>query len=324
MFLFFNSLKILVICALLMGSAAANEGLPVAVPEASESVISENSNSPKILMSLAVRYEHAEGVPLDYSKAVALYCQAAKLGNADAQYALGWMYANGRGIPKDDGVATQLFTMAAEQGHAPARNMVRFTRSSTTTVLPSCLLADDKTELVKEEVEVVNEAGVAEENLMHSDKTAYLHGPIFKLVHQLAPSYEIDPKLVLAVISVESGFNVSARSPKNAQGLMQLIPETAQRFRVKNAFDPKENIKGGLAYLQWLLAFFKGNVPLVAAAYNAGEKAVEKYRGIPPYPETQEYVRKIAKLYKKTEHPYQRNVVEASSVAMLPMSLAKR
>jgi soluble lytic murein transglycosylase-like protein len=93
---------------------------------------------------------------------------------------------------------------------------------------------------------------------------------------------------------------------------MQLIPETARRFRVKDAFNAEDNIKGGVAYLQWLLAFFKGDVPLVAAAYNAGERAVEKYRGIPPYPETRDYVRRITALYRKTSHPYRQNLVPAS------------
>jgi soluble lytic murein transglycosylase-like protein len=105
-------------------------------------------------------------------------------------------------------------------------------------------------------------------------------------------------------MEVESGFNQRALSPKNAQGLMQLIPETAQRFRVKNAFDPEQNIRGGLAYLQWLLALFQGDVRLVVAAYNAGERAVERYRGIPPYRETQSYVQKVTSLYRKTTHPF--------------------
>lgn len=116
---------------------------------------------------------------------------------------------------------------------------------------------------------------------MQADEVIYFKGPIFDLVHKLASDYDVDPKLVLAVITVESGFNARAKSPKNAQGLMQLIPDTAKRFRIKNVYDPADNIKGGMAYLQWLLAFFKGNVPLVIAAYNAGERAVEKYRGIP-------------------------------------------
>ena len=87
----------------------------------------------------------------------------------------------------------------------------------------------------------------------------------------------------MALITAESNFNPKAISPKNAQGLMQLIPATAVRFGVKNAYNPVENLKGGLAYLQWLMAYFKGDVALVLAAYNAGEMAVEKYRGIPPY-----------------------------------------
>jgi soluble lytic murein transglycosylase-like protein len=134
------------------------------------------------------------------------------------------------------------------------------------------------------------------------------------MVGKLSPKYEVDPQLVLAFISVESGFNANAVSPKNAQGLMQLIPETARRFRVKDSFNAEDNIKGGVAYLQWLLAFFKGDVPLVAAAYNAGERAVEKYRGIPPYPETRDYVRRITALYRKTSHPYQQNLVPASTM----------
>ena len=123
----------------------------------------------------------------------------------------------------------------------------------------------------------------------------------------------MDPNLVLAIISVESAFNSRAVSPKNAQGLMQLIPATAQRFQVKDSFDPEENIKGGLAYLRWLLAYFRGNVAWVVAAYNAGEGAVEKYRGIPPYPETVKYVDKILQRYQKTIHPYQPEIINRSS-----------
>lgn len=301
----------LVACALAISSAGADE-IRNASPEEPE-----NLSDPAALIKLAVRYEHAEGVPRDYGKAADLYCRAARSGNADAQYALGWMYANGRGVFRDDGVAAQLFSMADEQGHAYAREMLRHMRSSVTTSLPQCLLPDEP--VTKSEEILVQ----VEETPAQAEETVYLKGPIYYLVHKLAPGYEVDPKLVLAVISVESGFNARAVSPKNAQGLMQLIPETAQRFRVKNAFDPSENIKGGLAYLQWLLAFFKGNVPLVAAAYNAGERTVEKYRGIPPYPETQDYVRKVIQLYKKTTHPYRASQAEDSSFATLPVSYRK-
>ncbi|MEE9331879.1 MAG: lytic transglycosylase domain-containing protein, partial [Methylophilaceae bacterium] len=108
---------------------------------------------------------------------------------------------------------------------------------------------------------------------------------------------------------VESNFNPKATSPKNAQGLMQLIPATAKRFHVKNPYNPEDNIKGGLAYLQWLMAYFEGDVRLVAAAYNAGEGAVNKYKGIPPYRETRNYVRKIYKLYRKSYHPFREDLL---------------
>lgn len=305
-----KSLLALAMWALVIGSAGAEDKMFLDSPD-----VVEILDNPAALVSMAVKYEHAEGVPLDYTKAADLYCRAARLGYADAQYALGWMYANGRGVTRDDSVAAQLFTMAGEQGHVHAREMLRYIRSSTPTPLPSCLLP--------EKPAIESDHGQATDDHGQADETVYFKGPIFDLVHQLAPDYEIDPKLVLAVISVESGFNAHAKSPKNAQGLMQLIPETARRFHVKNVFDPADNIKGGLAYLQWLLAFFKGNVPLVVAAYNAGERTVEKYGGIPPYPETKDYVRKITKLYRSPTHPYKSNWVEAAAFVALPVSNSK-
>lgn len=291
--------------ALCAGSAGADSN-----PSSSPVAPVASLDNPEALAALALKYEHAEGVARDFTKASDLYCRAARLGFADAQFALGWMYANGRGVSRDDGVAAHLFAMAAAQGHGHAREMVRYTRTSATTKLPRCLLPEES----------APEAGNMGENPEQANAKVYPKGPIFDLVQQLSPRYSVDPKLVLAIISVESGFNVRAISPKNAQGLMQLIPETAQRFRVKNAFDPAQNIKGGLAYLQWLLAFFKGNVPLVAAAYNAGERAVERHRGIPPYPETRDYVRKVTVLYGKSTHPFLPNLAETSSFVALPVN----
>lgn len=113
------------------------------------------------------------------------------------------------------------------------------------------------------------------------------------IVRKLAPKIGIDPHLVFAVIKVESNFQTKAVSPKNAQGLMQLIPGTAKRFGVRDPFDPSQNIRGGMTYLRWLLDEFNGSIDLALAGYNAGEKAVERHRGIPPYRETQDYVRKV-------------------------------
>jgi soluble lytic murein transglycosylase-like protein len=135
---------------------------------------------------------------------------------------------------------------------------------------------------------------------------------VVNLVKKLAPEYRVDPHLALAVIRAESNFNAKAQSPKNAQGLMQLIPETSARFNVKKPFDPVQNIRGGLAYLRWLLAYFKGDVALVAAAYNAGEGAVDRHRGIPPYAETRAYVKRIRQIFREDEHPFDASVTNPS------------
>jgi soluble lytic murein transglycosylase-like protein len=249
---------------------------------------------------LAQRYEHAEGVTRDFDKANDLYCRAARAGYAEAQFRLGWVYANGRGVPRDDGIAAILFVMAAEQGHEYARRLLRYVRAQPNTELPACLLP--------ERVQPVM-VGVEEAPIHFRGKPE-----VEALVRQLAPQYAIDPQLVMALISVESGFNAKAVSPKNAQGLMQLIPETAQRFGVQKVFNPAENIRGGLAYLRWLMAFFQGEVRLVLAAYNAGERAVERYKGIPPYEETRNYVQRITSMYKKSTHPYNAEVVAPSGI----------
>ena len=105
--------------------------------------------------------------------------------------------------------------------------------------------------------------------------------------------YGVDAALVRAVVKVESDFNEGARSNKGAQGLMQLMPETARLHNVGNVYDPEENIEGGVRHLRLLLDRYQGDVPLSLAAYNAGIQAVEKYRGIPPFSETKEYVRRV-------------------------------
>lgn len=120
---------------------------------------------------------------------------------------------------------------------------------------------------------------------------------ITSLVQKTAGEHQVDPKLVNAIIQVESGYNPRAVSRKGARGLMQLIPSTAARFGVQNSFNPKQNIEGGVTYLKYLLDLFGGNVPLSVAAYNAGENAVLKKGGIPAYPETVNYVQRVTGLY---------------------------
>jgi len=114
-----------------------------------------------------------------------------------------------------------------------------------------------------------------------------------------AERYGLDPRLVRAVIYVESGEDPRAVSPKGAQGLMQLMPGTAEELGVGNAFRPRENIQGGVGYLASLLQQFDGKLELALAAYNAGPGAVQKYGGIPPYAETKAYVRKVMEIYRR-------------------------
>jgi len=120
---------------------------------------------------------------------------------------------------------------------------------------------------------------------------------IRQVIGTTASRLNVDPKLVDAVVRVESGYDVRAQSSKGAQGLMQLIPATAARFGVQDPFDPAENVRGGVTYLSELMRQFNGDVPLTLAAYNAGEGAVERYGGVPPYAETRDYVRKVTEFY---------------------------
>lgn len=112
-------------------------------------------------------------------------------------------------------------------------------------------------------------------------------------IRQAAQTHGVSESLIKAVIHTESGFNTQARSPVGALGLMQLMPATAKRFNVSNAYDPQQNIHGGAKYLAWLMKRFHGNTDLVLASYNAGEGNVDKYGGIPPFRETKDYVRRV-------------------------------
>lgn len=120
------------------------------------------------------------------------------------------------------------------------------------------------------------------------------------LIEQTASKYQIDPKLVHAVIQTESAYDADAVSSAGAVGLMQLMPATARRFGVTDRNDPNQNVEGGIRYLKHLINLFEDNVRLAVAAYNAGENAVMKYNySIPPYPETQNYVRQVLALYNR-------------------------
>src|SRR5258706_3013738 len=226
-------------------------------------------------------YEIGNGMVQDGARAAALYCEAARLGDVDSQFRLGWMYANGNGVERHDALAAFFFQIAAEQGLEQAQRMLRVVGGPTNDV-PECM---------REPVPAKSQRAVAR---MQPPAWRSAAPPgILSLVTRMAPEYRVEPQLVLAIIEVESNFNTVALSPKNAKGLMQLIPETAARFNVGNPYDAAQNIRGGLAYLRWLRAYVEREVRLVAAAYNAGEGAVERYRGVPPDLERRTYVHRI-------------------------------
>lgn len=241
------------------------------------------------LRALGDQYERGRGVVRDVPTAYRYFCRAALLGDAVAAYRLGWMYFSGRAPAKRPEAAAGWLHRAADAGEPHAKNMLTFYEGVRAAADPDC---------TPEAATQVIPAKVYRPRPMRPGQSR-----IASWVEQIAPRYAVDPELVMAVIEAESGFNPSALSGKNAQGLMQLIPATALRFGVNEPWNPQENIRGGTAYLRWLLRHFGGNVALALAAYNAGEGAVEQYRGIPPYPETQAYVRRILARYQKSLHP---------------------
>ncbi|MBL0920419.1 MAG: transglycosylase SLT domain-containing protein [Hydrogenophaga sp.] len=271
----------------------------------------------------AVAHELGEGTSRDMATALRLYCQAALAGDAVSARNLGTIHAEGRGVPRNDGLAAHWFARAALLGDQEAEALFR--QLAVPAEKPDCVremeLREARATAAQErQAELARQA---EQQRLDDEKrvlsTAYREHVdtaeqrrVMKIVYKLAPRYGLEPGLVYAVIRAESNFNTHALSDKNAQGLMQLIPDTAARFSVSKPFDAEQNIRGGMAYLRWLLAYFRGQVPLAVAAYNAGEGAVDKHGGIPPFAETREYVRRVQRFYALDQHPFDASLTEPS------------
>lgn len=231
-------------------------------------------------------------------QAAVRYCGGARQGSTESQYRLAMLYAFGQGVPEDRAAAASLLALAAQQGHQQAVNMLETIHYSSDQ-LPECVLAD----VQPPHAPVTNSASL-------NDVIASLPKQrrwIVDMVQQVARWNDVDPRFALSIVTVESRFQPHARSGANAMGLMQLIPATAERFNVKDAFDASQNVKGGVRYLRWLLDRYHGDVAMAAAAYNAGEGAVDRYKGIPPYKETQQYVKRVLQYY-----PYRTHTRDAS------------
>jgi hypothetical protein len=264
----------------------------------------------------AQAYENGEGVDRDPALAASLYCKAARLGDAASQFNLGWMYANGRGVDRSDSTAAFFFHAAAEQGWEQAVRMLA-TVGGPPNYVPDCMRDPDPPRPPPRA----------------ATRTAKLPAPlvvppkapphIVALVKEMAPIYRVDPQLVLSIMEAESNFDPVAISPRNAKGLMQMIPETLERFGVRSPYDPRQSIRGGMQYLRWLLAYFEGDVTLVAAAYNAGEGTVNRYRGVPPYAETRAYVRRILARMNDVVLPFDASVTEPSPLVKLMRSASR-
>ncbi len=245
---------------------------------------SDEGEAPQIRALLAQGWasESGQGVRRNVLLASALYGQAGKLGSAEGYFRAGQMQlALGIGGAQLD-LAACLFSAASQLGHEGARAALDELDADGWRRSVPCDEDED-----------------AIGRLVQFDLDRYVSGlplrrrEIVGLIRDLAPRYGVDPGLALAVATVESNLDPWAVSPKQAMGVMQLIPETAARFNVTRPFDAEQNIRGGLAYIRWLQRYYAGDLVRVVAAYNAGEGAVDRYGGIPPYMETILYVARV-------------------------------
>lgn len=231
---------------------------------------------PAQMTERALQFLHGEGVTPDVDRAVVYLCAAARQGHGAAAFELGWLYLQGRGVTRDDALAAAWMGEARRLGERlPARLQENLEMEQATQRRPDCIAS----------------------NGSHYQQFDGRRADLVLAIYELAPEYDLDPALVLEVVRAESNFNPRARSRKGALGLMQLIPATAQRFGVNDPFEPMQNLRGGMAYLRWLLERFDGDLKLMLAGYNAGEAAVERHGGVPPYRETREYVQRILQRY---------------------------
>ena len=251
--------------------------LPGAVAQA-ESYI----EAPRVTAALQQGHaaEFGVGIRRNPLLAVALYCDAGTMGSPEGFFRVGRVLASAPRPLRNPALANAYLALAARLGHHEALRLYD-SRVASAVIGDECGVYGSGTDGTR------------------FDLDGYLAGQsvakqrIALLIRRAARQYQVDPRLALAIAIAESNLDAAAVSPRNAQGVMQLIPATQERFGVTRPFDPEHNVRGALAYLRWLDRRFAGNWRLIAAAYNAGEGAVDRYSGVPPFAETQQYVRRV-------------------------------
>ncbi len=224
--------------------------------------------------------EFGVGIRRNLLLAVALYCDAGTMGSPEGFFRVGRVLASAPRPLRNPALANAYLALAARLGHHEALRLYD-SRVASAIIGDECGLYGSSADGTR------------------FDLDGYLAGQssakqrIALLIRNAARQYQIDPRLALAIAIAESNLDAAAVSPRNAQGVMQLIPATQERFGVTRPFDPEHNVRGALAYLRWLDKRFAGDWRLIAAAYNSGEGAVERYSGVPPFAETQQYVRRV-------------------------------
>lgn len=252
--------------------------LAVTVSRAESSFV----EAPRIQAALEQGLAAETGVGLRRNPALAIkfYCDAGTMGSSEGFFRVGRILAEGPEQLRNRPLGNAYLALAARLGHHSA-----------------AMFHDAGVENAPLETECGR--FVAALHAGRFDLEGYLSGlsparqKISRLIQRLAEDYGIDARIALAIGLAESNLDSKAISPMNAQGVMQLIPATQERFGVKDPFDAEANIRGGLAYLRWLKARFGGDWERIAAAYNAGEGAVDRHEGVPPYRETRQYVRRV-------------------------------
>ena len=238
--------------------------------------------APRVVAALEQGYaaEHGVGLRANPRLAIELYCAAGTMGSSEGFFRVGRLLSKGPARVRNLPLANAYLALAARLGHREA------------AMLHDPSVPNGRVDEICADID-------AQAGLVRFDLDGYIAGlspikrKIAALIRRKAPQYGVDVQMALGIALAESNLDAAAVSPKNAQGVMQLIPETQERFGVQKPFDAEQNIKGGLAYLKWLHRRFDGDPMLIAAAYNAGEGAVEKYGDVPPFPETQQYVRRV-------------------------------